>query len=397
MANLYSLGLSKQNRIVSPTSVQQFADYSSDVTETTSNFSLISPLGRLQTEDAAGENVTAVAEKDDLLVHQTKRQSDQDASPVHLIAYNDIRDESQLQSKCCDYSSNCCGVSDEVQDLILHSAKWFCLRMPTIIGLRKLSENDAALMIQTRWRGYISTRHYQETMQSVLVYFELNDGDESEDQEDKSESASRLQKMWRGYISSKKMALAKSSAKKEQDASVLIQAHARRRIASAQYQKAKLFNCHPDQVAMAESAVICLQSYMRRYIAIQHIRQLKFKLLCILNQKHVDRSGSIEIILNESTVDTADETLTQYSDVSLDNLDEYSSCSADEDERRYQEQFSRCGLSDELHESLLETGKFVYDCVGDPVSDETAVDLLYIMEISEEFSGGVCCLRKSED
>jgi hypothetical protein len=44
----------------------------------------------------------------------------------------------------------------------------------------------------------------------------------------------------------------------------------------------------------------------------------------------------------------------------------------------------------------LETGKLVYDLLGDP-EFETAVDLLHFMERSEEFSDGVCCLRKNED
>jgi hypothetical protein len=290
MANLYSLGLAKQNRLVSPTSVHRFAD------------------------DASGE----------------------DSSPIHLIAYDNTRGESHLHSKCCDYSSNCCGLTDEVQDLLFHSAKWFCLQMPKIIGFPKYSENEAAVVIQTKWRGYISTRHYKETLQSVLVYFEIGNDEESE--EDQSESVIRIQKMWRGRISSRRMKLAKSLAEKKRGASVLIQAHARRRIASAQFEKAKKFNIYPDQVALAESAVLCLQTYIRRYVAIQHVYQLKFDLLSSLNQKHVDRSGSIEIILNKSTADTADETY--YSDVSVDNWEELSTCSADEG--RYQEQFSRC-------------------------------------------------------
>eukprot|EP00804_Cyclotella_cryptica_P028844 CCRYP_008432-RA/>CCRYP_008432-RA protein AED:0.01 eAED:0.01 QI:842/1/1/1/0.85/0.75/8/449/1945 len=53
---------------------------------------------------------------------------------------------------------------------------------------------------------------------------------------------------------------------------------------------------------------------------------------------------------------------------------------------------SRCGLSDEVHDMLLQSGKWFYDRLGDP-GDDTAEDLLTVMEISEEVA--FCCWKKA--
>ena len=53
---------------------------------------------------------------------------------------------------------------------------------------------------------------------------------------------------------------------------------------------------------------------------------------------------------------------------------------------------SRCGLSDGVHEILMHSGKFLYDCIGDPTNEETAEDLLTVMELGEE--AAFCCWKK---
>lgn len=65
----------------------------------------------------------------------------------------------------------------------------------------------------------------------------------------------------------------------------------------------------------------------------------------------------------------------------------------EEDEKLESQCFdgSRCGLSVGVHEALMATGKFLYECIGDP-SDETAEDLLTVMELGEE--AAFCCWKK---
>lgn len=105
--------------------------------------------------------------------------------------------------------------------------------------------------------------------------------------------------------------------------------------------------------------------------------------------------------MNDSTAETADETLTHYSEASLGYWEDeggYDDASRSgeeiEEERRYQDQFSRCGFSDEMHQMLLESGKWIYEFVGDP-SDETALDLLSLMELGEEYSHLGCCGKQN--
>ena len=54
---------------------------------------------------------------------------------------------------------------------------------------------------------------------------------------------------------------------------------------------------------------------------------------------------------------------------------------------------SRCGLSDGVHEILMQSGKFLYDCIGDPANEETAEDLVTVMELGEE--AAFCCWKKT--
>lgn len=54
---------------------------------------------------------------------------------------------------------------------------------------------------------------------------------------------------------------------------------------------------------------------------------------------------------------------------------------------------SRCGLSDEMHTMLINSGKWFYNCLGDP-SNETAEDMVTVMELSEEYAAVICCWKK---
>ena len=50
---------------------------------------------------------------------------------------------------------------------------------------------------------------------------------------------------------------------------------------------------------------------------------------------------------------------------------------------------SRCGFSDEMHEILMETGKWIHSIVGDPIDVDTAEYLVSFMEVGEEVSLGL--------
>ena len=54
---------------------------------------------------------------------------------------------------------------------------------------------------------------------------------------------------------------------------------------------------------------------------------------------------------------------------------------------------SRCGLSDEMHAMLINSGQWFYNCLGDP-SNETAEDMVTVMELSEEYAAVICCWKK---
>ena len=50
---------------------------------------------------------------------------------------------------------------------------------------------------------------------------------------------------------------------------------------------------------------------------------------------------------------------------------------------------SRCGLNDEMHEMLLHSGKWFYDCFGPPKNKSTAEDIVTVAEFGEE--GAMFC------
>jgi hypothetical protein len=167
-------------------------------------------------------------------------------------------------------------------------------------------------------------------------------------------------------------------------------------------QKARQFHLQVYQVPAAESAAIQCQSAIRRWIAARHVEEMREATIrCYPNQKHVARTGQIELILN-GTNGTPDETFTAYSETSDASWEEYeeeeedeeededetSCCPSREDNSERHHEHSRCGLSDHVHEMLIQSGKWIYDRVGDPGVD-TAHDLLTIMEISED--AVFCC------
>lgn len=71
----------------------------------------------------------------------------------------------------------------------------------------------------------------------------------------------------------------------------------------------------------------------------------------------------------------------------IDNEEEFESkcCSA-----------SRCGLDDVVHEMLMESGKWMYELVGDPLNVDTAENLITVMEMGEEASSCLCWKPNSD-
>lgn len=220
----------KLNRLVSPTSVHHFADDSSDATETTSNCNRFRRLG-LEMEEVSrtGENSASASNSKDEVFDLVKYDT---ANHLTNSTCNGIREDDHLNSKFCDYSSDCCGLTAEVQDLLLHSAKWFCLRMPTIMGRQQMSDGEAAVLIQSKWRSYMSKQHYDQTLQSVIVYFELGEEEEEEDVCTvlKNESAIIIQKNWRKCAAIKHLRALNKSI-------LMIQKFARLRLAQRQLKR----------------------------------------------------------------------------------------------------------------------------------------------------------------
>ncbi|KAL3786841.1 hypothetical protein ACHAWO_003184 [Cyclotella atomus] len=58
---------------------------------------------------------------------------------------------------------------------------------------------------------------------------------------------------------------------------------------------------------------------------------------------------------------------------------------------------SRCGLDDTVHAILMESGRWIYELVGDPLDVETAENLITVMEISEEASGCLCWKNTTDE
>ena len=54
---------------------------------------------------------------------------------------------------------------------------------------------------------------------------------------------------------------------------------------------------------------------------------------------------------------------------------------------------SRCGLSDDMHEILIHSGKWFYDCFGPPKSKSAAEDIVTVAEFGEEGAMFCCCIK----
>ncbi|KAL7515789.1 hypothetical protein ACHAWX_000866 [Stephanocyclus meneghinianus] len=342
-------------------------------------------------------------------------------------------------SKCCELSGKCCGMTEEVHGMLFHSAKWFCHRLGArpIGHVKKLDEESAAIRIQSKWRSFVAAKHYAATITSVLVFVDWHPSREA-DEEESASCAAVIQSRWKTYAASRRYArmiaavrviqsfLRRELAAKrlrqihqdedtqecigdillqdlEDRAAILCQSIVRRMLVRKKIQKARRFHLQPHQLAAAESAAIQCQSAIRRWIAVRRVEKMRTATARRYpNQKHVARTGHIELILH-GTNGTPDETFTAYSEPSdtsweeeeeeeeeeeQEEEDEGSYCPSKTDDSERQYEHSRCGLSENVHEMLIQSGKWIYDRVGDPGID-TAHDLLTIMEISEDVV--FCC------
>ena len=54
-------------------------------------------------------------------------------------------------------------------------------------------------------------------------------------------------------------------------------------------------------------------------------------------------------------------------------------------------QKSRCGLTNDMHEMLLYSGEFFYNCFGKPRDVYTAENIVTAAEFGEEGARVICC------
>ncbi|KAL3804174.1 hypothetical protein HJC23_013693 [Cyclotella cryptica] len=473
-----------RKRIESPTAVHEFADEASVVTETSSDGSSLELC--LAPHDAISIPSSREEEDEEEAYHDYFTRMSRLIEKAHPVrgTYGSIVDEMEVQpttndapiaetttadgipmerqhpedvSKCCQLSSQCCGMTDDpLHETLFPSPEWFCcqrLDEQTIDPIPTLDESSAAILIQSKWRSFIAVKHYATTLSSVLVFYELGPSQqvvmEEEAEATLASSAIVIQSRWRAHAASRRYARMLSAIRvlqsfvrrmfviqpwrrirrdvndpqegirdilledKRERAATLFQSIVRRRLVLQKIENARQFHgqVHPPVVLVtaAESAVIKCQSAIRRWMVVRQMREWRGSTRCSYpNKMHVAQTGHIELILND-TSETADETFTAYSEVSHasweeeeeedeeeeeeteeeeEEEDETSCCPSKTDNSEAQIEQSRCGLSDNVHEMLIQSGKWIYDRVGDPNVD-TAHDLLTIMEISEEVV--FCC------
>ena len=54
---------------------------------------------------------------------------------------------------------------------------------------------------------------------------------------------------------------------------------------------------------------------------------------------------------------------------------------------------SRCGLNECMHELLMDSGKFFYECFGKPRDKDTAENIVTAAEFGEESAAMFCCVK----
>jgi hypothetical protein len=212
--------------------------------------------------------------------------------------------------------------------------------------------SKSATAIQSQWRRYLACRKFDALIGVVRAHRNA-----VRDQLVKNAST-RIQSMYRGY-----------STRRQHDIDeivyriVIVQSLVRRRLAMERRYTLESLN-----YLLLVSLVRKIQCAYRRYKRGSTITK---RLLAQRRQNYGDYDNSTLSGLGD----------TDFSYVVVDTSEEFESkcCEA-----------SRCGLTDEVHEMLIESGKWFYDRIGDPLNMDTAENFITVMEMSEEASGCLC-------
>ena len=378
----------------------------------------------------------------DLLAHSTKwfcRRLGVDKISDEAVPKKLSREEAaiRIQSKwrsCVDQKTResvlvCCNEYCYEEEERTEAAVFLQSRWRGSVARRRYAAMIAGVItLQSRWRRRVAIKRYADALLALLTI----------------QSFVR-RKLWERHRLN-------DEEYERHRAATVCQSIIRRRIAHNRVRRKRWFHLRARRRVEAKLAVKC-QCAVRRWIAVRRYRQLRDLSQLFTNEMQVARASDqvpthcseisaanndynpnpisdeddwltncqryndqkrlhsqtvaqrnqVELFLD--TTETADETLSQCSDKSDPNptWDESSTGSAataetpevtrfpkDEEPPAY----SRCGFSDEMHEMLLESGKKIYEWVGDP-DYETAVDLLRLMERAER--SGFCCGKRSGD
>jgi hypothetical protein len=220
----------------------------------------------------------------------------------------------------------------------------------------------AAVLIQAEWRRFVACENFNLLIDAVIS----------------------LQSISRARFAKELMAHKKAlRAHRRKVASTCIQSFYRGYSARSHY-----------DINHTIYQIILIQSLVRRRRAIEmreHLERLNYLLMVSLvrmiqraYRRHKRGSTITKRLLIQHR-----QTYGEYSEGNLESRDnrlEYVLDTSDEFESKCCE-VSRCGLSDAVHEILMESGKFLYETFGDPTDVEVAENLISVMEMGEEASG----------
>jgi hypothetical protein len=223
----------------------------------------------------------------------------------------------------------------------------------------------SATLVQAQWRKYAASKRYGIYLWAVMALQSLA-------------RAKRARQLLRHKIA--------VSDEHRNKASTLIQSIARGYIARSKYNLGEIVR-----------QVILCQSVARRCMAIGTLCRLYYLncLLRVISARKIQcayRNYKNGTTLTRRLMNQRRENYGDYGEANMDDSLVYI---VDNDEMDFDSkccEHSRCGLTDEVHAMLIESGRWFYDKIGDPDVD-TAENLITVMEVSEEAS--ICCWGRS--
>ncbi|KAL7478578.1 hypothetical protein ACHAW6_004339 [Cyclotella cf. meneghiniana] len=224
----------------------------------------------------------------------------------------------------------------------------------------------AATVVQAQWRKHAASKRYGTFLRAAVSLQSLARSKRArkslrrkiaERDEIRNRASTRIQSIARGYVARSKYDLEEIVHRV-----ILCQSVARRFIAIGTLCRLYCLHCLLQDISARK-----IQRAYRNY---KNGSTLTRRLM---NQRRVNYGDYGDTVVEDSLV---------FIVVDDDEMDFESKCC----------EHSRCGLSDEVHAMLIESGRWFYDKLGDPDVD-AAENLITVMEVSEEAS--FCCWGRS--